>query len=94
MSNTHELIGYLKTQMQLNILATTMYGSLAREVLGMPNTSPQDLLGRGFDDNEISTAVEVSFELERLIRSGRSLSQALVYMRKHGWLQRINEEVK
>ena len=92
MSNIQETIGYLKEQANLTLLITAMQGSRVREALNIPNTSSQQILDKGFDDVQLSTALEASIELERLIRRGKSLSEAIDIMRHQGWLQRINEE--
>ena len=92
MNQVQETIGYLKEQANLALLITAMQGSRVREALNIPNASSQEILDRGFDDMQLSTALEASIELGCLIRRGKSLSEAVDMMRHQGWLQRINEE--
>ena len=51
-----------------------------------------ELIKNGLDDNELSVALETSDELERLIRSGLGLADALETMLKKGWINRISGE--
>lgn len=89
-TNIHQTIGYIKGQNCIHLLITAFKGSTVKSAL--KTTTASELLAKGFDDNALSMSVEASDELERLIRHGVSLSEALNTMVKNGWLQRLDEE--
>lgn len=93
MSNPQQqLLGQIRSQMSMIILTTAMQGSQTKQVLQHFENGANELMKNGFDDNELSIALETSDELERLIRSGLGLADALEKMLKNGWINRISGE--
>lgn len=93
MSNPQQqLLGQIRSQMSMIILTTAMQGSQTKQVLQQFENGANELIKNGLDDNELSVALETSDELERLIRSGLGLADALETMLKKGWINRISGE--
>lgn len=73
------------------IIDAAMEGSLINLLYSLHGTQgTNQMLNKGItDDNSATIATQTASELERLIRTGLSLAEAIYQMRKDGWVKRI-----
>ena len=74
------------------LLNMAMQGSCAS--MSLNTKSPKQLLSKGYNSNEISISIELCNELERLIRDGESLAEAIFSLHSTGWANHIIDSIE
>lgn len=93
MKTAEEISKEIKEHQHSLILNTAMQGSYVSLLTRGNPEGVRRLLGKGHDDNDLSTAVETCNELERRVRVGQGLAEAIILMRQAGWATKITSDL-